>query len=264
MHNGIRTLLVIVGLLTLALTFIFFKKMPMAVNFWSWDTEGRLSFIFMASMQAAIAIAMLWIGYSGELAALAAGGLNLTVMMVGLAVSIFAWIGADMQYGATLGTFCLLFALFNLLLFVWAQRIPIRDKRPIPSLVHYSFMIFIAALLGVGVALLLGWPNVFSWNLPPATSVIFGWMFIGDAFYFGYALYRGRWGLAVAPLLSFLAYDLVLIQPFINRLFTEDLPMLRRFSLTAYICILIYSASLAIYYLVIRAETRLSVNKVAR
>ncbi|MEZ4711686.1 MAG: hypothetical protein R3A44_31130 [Caldilineaceae bacterium] len=261
MYNVIRTLLVVGGLVNLVLTYVFFQKMPMAVDFWSWDTEGRLSFIFMASMQAAIAVAMLWIGLSGETAALAAGALNLAVMMCGLGASLFFWVGQGLAYQADLGTFCLLFALFNLLLFAWAHRIPIQDKRPIPPLVHYSFIVFIAALLGVGVALFMDWPNIFSWNIPRTSAVLFGWMFFGDAFYFGYALYRGRWGLASVPLLSFLAYDLVLIQPFIKRLFTEDLILMRQISLTAYICVLIYSGLLAIYYLFIHRGTRLEMTR---
>ncbi|MEZ4657623.1 MAG: hypothetical protein R2911_08630 [Caldilineaceae bacterium] len=261
MHNVIRTLLVVGGLLNLVLAFVFFQKMPMAADIWSWDNEGRLSFIFMASMQAAIAIAMLWIGLSGETAALAAGGLNLAVMMTGLAVSLFFWVGADIPYRFELGTFCLLFAIFNLLLFLWAHRIPIQDGRPMPSFVQYSFIVFIAALLGVGVALFMDWPNIFSWDVPRTTAVFFGWMFFGDAFYFGYALYRRRWGLASVPLLSFLAYDLVLIQPFIKRLFTEDLALMRQVSLTAYICVLIYSGLLAIYYLFIHIETRLTLTR---
>lgn len=264
MHNGVRTVLVVGGLLTLVLAFVFFNKMPMAANFWSWDNEGRLSFIFMASMQAAIAVAMIWIGLSGEMAALATGGLNLAVMMLGLAISLFFWVGAGIEYQTELGTFCLLFALFNLLIFAWAHRIPIQDVRPMPPFVQYSFIVFIAALLGVGVALFMDWPNIFSWDIPRTTAVLFGWMFFGDAFYFGYALYRRHWGIASVPLLSFLAYDLVLIQPFINRLFTEDLSLARQFSLTAYICVLIYSGLLAVYYLFIHTETRLRFNMIAR
>lgn len=257
MSNIIRILLVAGGLLNLVLAYMFLQKMPWTMAFWSWDTQGQLSFTFMASMQAAIAVAMIWIGLSGELAALAAGALNLVVMMSGLAVTLFVWVAPPTGYLTELAIFCVLFALFNLLLFLWARHIPVRDQRPTPPLVQYSYILFITALVVVGVGLILEWPNVFSWNLPPTTSKIFGWMFIGDAFYFGYALYRGQWGLASAPLLSFLAYDLVLIRPFILRLLNEDLVLMRQISLSIYILVLIYSGLLAIYFLFIHKNTGL-------
>ena len=265
MYTCVRAVLVIGGLSIFVLAYMFLNKIGWVNEFWAWD-DKKLSFVFIASMQAAIAAGMFWIGLSGKMAGLAAGGLNLTVMMGGLAISIFGGLARIEQYGSlALALFCLLFAIINVLLFLWARRLPIEDTRPMPPLARYSFMLFIVVLLSIGIVLLsvgIMYPqnakiSFFPWDLPFPTAIFFGWMFLGDAFYFGYALYRNYWTLACVPLLSFLAYDLVLIQPFIQRLMQEELPPLRQLSLIVYIGVLIYSGLLAIYYLFINPQTRL-------
>jgi hypothetical protein len=80
-------------------------------------------------------------------------------------------------------------------------------------------------------------------------------IFLGDAFYFLYGLFRPRWGNALGQLLSFLAYDLVLIVPFV--LLFDTVKPDRMFSLIVYTAVLIYSGGLAIYYLLINPQTRL-------
>jgi len=161
---------------------------------------------------------------------------------------------------------CGLFVLFNILLFFWSRSIPIRDPRPTPWPVRISFAVFIVVLVAVGTALILKTPRIFPWPLNPDSSVVFGWMFLGDAFYFLYALLNARWQYARAQLWSFLAYDLVLIGPFIRRFSTinpalnpEADPALYQDlfnSLTVYTAVLIYSGLLAIYYLLLNAKTR--------
>lgn len=143
------------------------------------------------------------------------------------------------------------------------------------------FGIFVIALLSVGGALVTKQPGFFPWDLLEGvkangvhvegaavnggTSVVLGWMFLGDAFYFLYALFRPKWANAAPQLWSFLAYDLVLIPPFINLLGTpaplvEDglLPYgLLKYNLTVYLGILFFSAMVAIYSLFIDRRTRI-------
>jgi hypothetical protein len=69
-------------------------------------------------------------------------------------------------------------------------------------------------------------------------------------------LLRPRWGNAFGQLLSFLAYDLVLIVPFLS-LFDTVKPD-RIFGLTVYFAVLVYSGGLAVYYLLINPQTRLN------
>jgi hypothetical protein len=149
---------------------------------------------------------------------------------------------------------CGLFAVFNLWLFLWSRRLPVAETQPTPRLVSISYAAFAAVLILVGGALVLKTPNVFPWPLKPETSVVFGWIFIGDAFYFLHALLRRTWQSARAQLWSFLAYDLVLIGPFLAHLAVVKPELLT--SLLVYMAVLVYSGGLAIYYLFINRATR--------
>jgi hypothetical protein len=80
-------------------------------------------------------------------------------------------------------------------------------------------------------------------------------MFFGAAVYFAYGLLRPLWVNAAGQLAGFLAYDLILIVPFLTRLPTT--PDEHRLGLTIYTAVLIFSALLAIYYLFIHKPTRL-------
>jgi hypothetical protein len=104
-------------------------------------------------------------------------------------------------------------------------------------------------------------PNVLPWYVEGPTSVVIGWMFLGDAFYFLYPLVqfgwtKARWHGAAAQLWSFLAYDLVLLGPFLQRLPAVD-PIYRD-SLIVYTLILLYSGGLAIYCFFFQRTTRIT------
>lgn len=81
-----------------------------------------------------------------------------------------------------------------------------------------------------------------------------GWIFIGDAFYFLYALIFPRWHNARAQLWSFLACDVVLLPPLLE--FTSSVRPERTISLTIYLAVLVYSAAVAVYYLLLNRDTR--------
>ena len=121
---------------------------------------------------------------------------------------------------------------------------------------QFAFVIFIAALLVVGVALVAGFRYIMPWEVGQS-SMVFGWMFISDACYFAYALWRGRWNLARVPLWSFLAYDLVLIGPFLIRLIGQTPSFKWPWpNLIIYTLILLFSGAVALYYLLINPATR--------
>ncbi len=265
MHSFIRSILVIGGILMLVLALGYFLRIPWVVRTWLWP-DSPLSYTFIASMQAAIAAAMLWIGLTGELSVIAAGALNLIVMMGGLAVS-FALMARQPEYShlRNYAIVCAVFAVLNIPLFIWSRRIPLRATHPIPPLVRISYVIFIIALVVVGVALILRTPNVLPWavNTPwegthRDDSVVFGWMFLGDAFYFLYALFYPQWHRASAQLWSFLAYDLVLIWPFLQLIKSGNVRPEFKNSLLVYTAILLYSGLLAVYYLLINQPGRMA------
>jgi hypothetical protein len=85
-------------------------------------------------------------------------------------------------------------------------------------------------------------------------QILYGWFFLGAAAYFAYGVLRPSWHNAAGQLAGFLAYDVVLIVPFLNLL-----PSIRaewRLNLIVYIIVVSGSGLLAIYYLFINPATR--------
>jgi hypothetical protein len=94
------------------------------------------------------------------------------------------------------------------------------------------------------------------WPISTNESVVYGWMFLGAAAYFAYALVYPAWGNTGGQLAGFLAYDLVLIFPFIARL-GSNIPPQFVVGHIIYIVVVTYSGLLAIYYLFIDPQTRM-------
>lgn len=243
----LRYLFLAGGALHLALGLAFAFQTPLAAALWPWP-DGRLSYLFIGSILAAISVAMLWIGWTSEWGALPAGSLNVVVIAATTTVYFF-WLSArgrsELIVPGIAGTVALI---LSGAAFLWSQKIPLKDARPTPRLVRISFGVFVAALLLAGTALVLRLPT-FPWDVNPDSSVIFGCIFLGDAFYFLHAILKPRWHNAFGQLLSFLAYDLVLIIPFVM-LFGNVKPE-HLLSLVVYTAVLLYSGALSIYYLFI-------------
>ncbi|MBP7661092.1 MAG: hypothetical protein KA778_13885, partial [Burkholderiaceae bacterium] len=83
-----RSTLIGVGVIALALAVGFFFQMSWAVAWWPWPSS-RLSHIFIASVLAAAGVPVIWIGWSREWAAMAAGALELSVTYLAMAVFSF-------------------------------------------------------------------------------------------------------------------------------------------------------------------------------
>lgn len=248
----IRSSTLIGGLVILALAIGFIFQVPLALSLWPW-ADGPLSHLFVGSILAAVSAAALWIGGTGELGALPAGALNILVIAATTSVYFFRLASQGRPNLLPFGIAALLMALVSGGAFLWSRRLPLGDPRPTPMPVRISFGIFIASLLLAGGALIFR-AQIFPWALNPDTSVIFGCIFLGDAFYFLYGLLRPRWHNAMGQLLSFLAYDLVLIVPFL-KLFQTIQPE-QLLNLGVYVGVLLYSGALAVYYLFIHPKTR--------
>lgn len=248
----IRLLTFIGGLVILALAFGFIFRVPLVLRLWPWE-DGRYSYLFIGSILAAASVAALWIGWTGELGVLPAGSLNIFVIALTTSIYFFSRVPLGRSEMIGFGIASLLMTLASAAAFLWSSRLPFTDPRPTPRLVRVSFGIFIVSLLLAAGALILRLP-VFPWELHPDSSVVFGCIFLGDAFYFIHGLYRPRWRNAFGQLLSFLAYDLVLIVPFVM-LFDTVKPG-HTVNLIVYTAVLFYSGGLAIYYLFIHPPTR--------
>lgn len=237
-----------------AVAFLF--QWPFAIQLWPWAAPSVLSYIFIASILAAAAISTFCCAASETYSALA--GIALDYIVIFAPVGVYAFFNATRPGESALvwfGIACVFGAIFGVALFAWSRRIPLATKPPIPALVRWSFAAFILALVIVGARMILREPNILPWSLTEDLSVVFGFMFLGAGVYFAYALLYRSWANATGQLAGFLAYDLVLIVPFLQRV-TTIAPQFRA-SLIIYIVVVIYSGLLACYYLFAQPQTRI-------
>jgi hypothetical protein len=255
MTKVVRYFLFLICILQFFFAIAFFLQLPFAVNLWPFQGTTPLTFIFISSIFAAAAASTLWATASENYGALAGIGLDYLAILIPVALLSFQ-LGASSGTSqlTTYGVVCVFGALFGLGLLLWSIRIPIDNTVPLPGFVRWSFVVFIVALLIVSVRLISKVPNTIPWTITPDLSVVIGAMFLGAALYFVYALVRPSWLNAAGQLAGFLAYDVVLIVPFLTRLPTT--PPEHQVGLIIYTAVVSYSGLLAIYYLFIRKSTR--------
>lgn len=256
MHKTVRYSLFVICAIQSLFAVAFFAQWPLAVNLWPFPNTTPLTFIFVASIFAAAAASTLWATTTQNYGALV--GIGLDYVMILLPVSILSFqlgAGSGDPRMTGYGVACAVGALFGLGLVLWSRRIPIDRTRPMPRFVRVSFGVFVVALLVVSGRLLLKTPNTIPWAITPELSVVIGAMFLGAALYFIYALVQPSWNNAAGQLAGFLAYDAVLIVPFLTRLPTVSPE--NQVGLIIYTGVVVYSGLLALYYLFIHQPTRM-------
>ncbi len=252
--RALRAAVILFGLADLVLTIGYYLRLPWAIDTWPWPASP-LDFLLVSSFIAGATVVILWLGATGEWGAAAGATMNVGLMNLGAAIYLYTESRAQndprlLHRAIAFG----LFALTNAIVCVWSLKQPIRDKRPIGRVLRGSFLIFTIVLFYASIQLLRRSPTIFPWALEPATSTMFGWLFLGSGVYFGYGFLRPSWHNARGQLLAFLAYDLVLLPPYAMLFPTvapEHLPSLR-----IYMVVLVYSSLLAIYYLFVDRRTR--------
>jgi hypothetical protein len=262
MNRLIRFLMLIACAVNAFLAVAFILKLPFVVQLWPLSYTNNMSFLFIGSIFGAAAASTLWSLLSREDGALAGGALDF--VMICTPVSIFAFQLASRSRNNELTIFGIVMAaaaVLGLGLFLWSQRIPMRDPRPMPRLVRRSFMFFVVALVIAGGQMVLKVPNIIPWSITTDASVIYGWFFLGAAAYFTYGILRPSWANAAGQLAGFLVYDLILIVPFLTRL--PEIEPRWRINLIVYTLVISLSALLAIYYLFINPATRVFARREA-
>jgi len=245
--RSLRIAVVLFGLLDLVLTLGYYFRAEWATSTWPWPVQP-LDYLLVSSFLAGATVVILWLGVVGEWGAAAGASMNVGLMNAGAAIYLMQ------VHQIRRGVMFAGFAAVNAVVCAWSLRHPIRDRRRVDWLLRGSFAAFTIVLLYAAVQLMRRSPTIFPWSIEPETSTMFGWLFLGSAVYFGYGFLRPSWHNARGQLLAFLAYDLVLILPYVLMFPTvepEHLPSLR-----IYVAVLVYSSLLSIWYLFIDRRTR--------
>jgi hypothetical protein len=251
-----RYSLYVIAIVQVILAIAFFLQLPFAVNLWPFEGTTPLTFIFISSIFAAAAAPTLWAAATENYGALAGIGLDYMGILAPVAILSFQLGAAGNPRMTNYGIVCVFGVLFGLGLFLWSLHFPIDRSPPMPGFVRWTFVFFIIALAIVSILLLLKTPYTLPWMITPELSVVIGWMFVGAGLYFAYGLLRPSWLNAAGQLIGFLAYDLVLIGPFLTRLPT--VATRNRLGLIVYTAVIIFSGLVAGYFLFIHRPTRMA------
>lgn len=256
MDGRTRAVIGIVATVEAGLGFLFVFQIPFVLGLVPLPDRTPLSNMLIGSFLVAAAASKAWCLYMRSSRAMAGIGLDYLAILGPIgAISLLRAAGGGGADLAAFGIATAIGAVGGLALLRWSLARPWLDPRPTPRVVRGSFVVFVVALVLAGGALLLGVPNSLPWAITPELSVVFGCLFLGAAAYFAYGLFAPRWENAGGQLAGFLAYDLVLLLPFLQRLPTVEDPL--RINLIAYTCVLMGSALVAAYYLFVDRRTRL-------
>ena len=256
MNRSVAGFLLGIAAIQAAFAVAFVFQIRPAIEVWPFAGTTALSHIFIGSILAAAAASTLWCVWAGSERALAGLALDYIAILVPFAVLLIISVaGGGGIVLVSLAVACIAGAVFGGLLLRRALKRPWLDPRPMPRQVRAAFAFFIGALVIVGGLLVAQAPNILPWTVTPELSTLFGFMFLGAATYFTFSLVEPRWENAGGQLAGFLAYDLVLIVPFLQRLPTIDEQL--RLSLVIYIGVLVVSGVLAVWFLSMDARTRL-------
>lgn len=250
-----RILLIVVSIFQGFLAIAFFFQWSFALAWWPFPNTTPLTYQFVSSIFAAAAASTFWAASRSQFAAIAGIGLDYFAIWLPLSVLCLKWGLDDHNSKFTgYGIACILGAVFGLWLLGWSIHQPLDRSVRMPHLVWWSFVVFIVALVIVSTRLLLKIPNTIPWKITSEQSSMIGLMFGGAAVYFTYGVLRPSWSNAAGQLVGFLAYDLVLLGPFLYRL--PQVQPEHQTGQVIYLVVVIYSGLLAVYFLFFHPTTR--------
>ena len=255
MARGLRYALAALAVVQLLSAMALFWEVPFFVGMWPFPGTSPLSTTLLASFLAAAAASTGWVAWAGRERALA--GISWDYLATFGLVTVF---GITRIAGGETSLIPFVIACggataVGAAMYLRARRVDWVDARPMPRVVRLSFAIFVLTLVPAGGALIAGVPNVLPWTITPDLSVVFGLMFLGSSAYFVYGLLHPVLDNAIGQLAGFLAYDIVLAIPFLQRLPSIDDRM--RLGMVLYLVVIGYSAVIAVWALVVNPGTRL-------
>jgi hypothetical protein len=259
---ALRGSMAVVGIAVIALGVAFWMHAPGAIALWPWK-DGKLSYLFIASILMTAGASFCWTAYSMNLNAVRGGALGMLAMDAGIA-AYMAYLYSQRHQFLLLEWVIvnLLLCVSSLALFIIGGREPQHEPRRLHWWVRGSFLVFTLAFFAVASMLVARAPIVFPWKLNPDSSVIFGCFFLCAGIY-SLDIYR-RPGVenAKGQLLGFVVYDLVLIPPYL-----QHWPNTKggfRISLIVYLSVLVASAAIAIWVWLNDLASRGSAGPAAR
>jgi hypothetical protein len=259
-----RVLLAVIASIQVVVGLLFLLGVPLATDLWPFPGTNEMSRVFIASIFWAAAVPVGWCLLVRSDRAFTGIFLDYLVIMLPLGVLALAiGLGDASLHYLVFGASALVTALFAVWVMRWALRRPWRSDLPTPRPVLAAFVVFCVALVIVGSLLVARTPGILPWPVTGALSTVYGVMFLGAAAYFAYGLLDRRWENAGGQLAGFLAYDIVLIVPFVVRVVngtpsyygSTSEPL--RLNLVIYTAVVAGSAAIAVYYLFIARQTRI-------
>ena len=232
----------------------YFAGLPFAAESWPWS-ESPFDFLLVSAFLVAAGAVTFWLAAVGEWGAAKGAAMNVGTMNAGAAAFLGARHAAthDGRFLVRAAAFAV-FAAANLAVFLWSRRQPIRDRRPVERPLRVAFALYTALLAVAAAALFRRSTTIFPWAIEANTETMIGWLFLGSAVYFAWGLTGSRWHELRGQMIAFLAYDVVLVLPYLAMLdgvYRDHLP-----SLVAYLAVIFGSALFSVYYLFIHPRTR--------
>lgn len=204
------------GALAVAVAVGLYRQEPWATRIWPWP-DDRLTYIYLASLAAAIAAPFLYVAWSDELAMLAPVALDAMVASGGMALYLGyrAEATGDRSMAIAAAGLAIIATAFALL-FGRVRRMPLRDTRLAPDWVRWIMGVLAAVVVVIGAGLLARVDGVYPWDLRTETSTMFGLVYLGVAVYFAYAAAHPVWAMTAGQLVGFIAYAAVLVEPYLE------------------------------------------------
>jgi hypothetical protein len=215
-----------VQLLRLLLIAIVAAQVPVGIGLYmdaGWATnlwplpDVRMTYIFLASIVASTAVLIIWPLIRDDIGALRAAALNLSTATPPLGLYLL-WLSrnADNAHLVAPGIAFVLFGVAWMATGRWLGAIPVRNTHTLPKIVRIVFLGFCVLLIPLGSALLFQMEKIFPWTISPENSTVAGVIFLSAAALFLFVLANPLWIYGEAGFASFLAYDLVLVVPYLD------------------------------------------------
>lgn len=214
----VRGIIILAGLLFLLLGMLFMLGISKLTGEW-------LNSYFIGACLLAYAIPTLYIGITQAYKALVGGALNVIVTfgMVGLFI---LRLSAEMPEIARLGEGALYIAILAVWLFLLGLRVKTRKDDRLPISTQWLFAVVFTIALAEGLFLLVPIPGHFPWLLTPELSVIFGWVLVGGALYYGWCMVCPIWENGYPGLYGLIVYSGLLIGPYLSLLGGTDVAVI--------------------------------------